>query len=95
MSGCDTELLCMGCGGHQVVSFGDCLRTGWPSCCEQTMTLVETTADIVACVDDLVQLDRCLMCGCSDEEACPGGCFWVAPGLCSACAVMPVRAMQI
>ena len=28
---------------------------------------------------------RCLVCGCSDERACPGGCMWVEPGLCSAC----------
>lgn len=27
----------------------------------------------------------CMVCGCSDECACPGGCSWVAPGLCSAC----------
>jgi hypothetical protein len=33
---------------------------------------------------------RCLRCGCTDEQACPGGCAW-APGpmdgdLCSRCA---------
>lgn len=28
----------------------------------------------------------CRGCGCTDEFACPGGCFWIAPGLCSACA---------
>jgi len=30
--------------------------------------------------------DECEICGCTEEEACPGGCWWVAPGLCSACA---------
>lgn len=30
--------------------------------------------------------DVCVVCGCSDTRACPGGCFWVAPGLCSRCA---------
>jgi len=28
----------------------------------------------------------CSVCGCTDDKACPGGCFWVKPGLCSACA---------
>lgn len=30
--------------------------------------------------------DACARCGCTDEEACPDGCFWVAPRLCSTCA---------
>jgi hypothetical protein len=29
--------------------------------------------------------DSCAICGCTDDHACPEGCFWVAPGLCSAC----------
>jgi hypothetical protein len=28
---------------------------------------------------------NCRQCGCWDEHACPGGCYWVEPGLCSAC----------
>ncbi|MEN6537813.1 MAG: hypothetical protein ABFD89_29445 [Bryobacteraceae bacterium] len=28
----------------------------------------------------------CRVCGCSDTRACPGGCYWAAPGLCSKCA---------
>ena len=28
---------------------------------------------------------RCRECGCSDFRACPGGCWWVEPDLCSAC----------
>lgn len=27
----------------------------------------------------------CAFCGCSDTSACPGGCYWVEPGLCSQC----------
>lgn len=30
---------------------------------------------------------KCRVCGCSDFHACPGGCFWVEPDLCSACQV--------
>jgi len=28
---------------------------------------------------------RCRICGCTQERACEGGCYWVAPDLCSAC----------
>ena len=27
----------------------------------------------------------CRRCGCTDDRACPGGCAWVAPNLCSRC----------
>lgn len=27
----------------------------------------------------------CRVCGCTDGRACPGGCYWVEPDLCSAC----------
>ena len=28
---------------------------------------------------------HCIRCGCCAHRACEGGCFWVAPTLCSAC----------
>ncbi|MBI1353252.1 MAG: hypothetical protein GC160_02820 [Acidobacteria bacterium] len=28
----------------------------------------------------------CRKCGCTDDCACPGGCWWVGEDLCSACA---------
>lgn len=28
---------------------------------------------------------RCRHCGCTDLQACPGGCWWVGPDECSAC----------
>ena len=28
----------------------------------------------------------CRECGCAEFDACPGGCHWVADGLCSSCA---------
>ncbi len=27
----------------------------------------------------------CIKCGCTNEKACPGGCYWVEPNKCSAC----------
>lgn len=29
---------------------------------------------------------RCAECGCVEERACEGGCYWVSPTLCSGCA---------
>lgn len=28
---------------------------------------------------------KCRECGCTEDRACPGGCHWAEPGLCSAC----------
>jgi len=28
---------------------------------------------------------KCTGCGCTETNACPGGCWWVKPGLCSTC----------
>lgn len=28
---------------------------------------------------------KCLFCGCTDDHACPGGCSWVEPNVCSRC----------
>lgn len=27
----------------------------------------------------------CIGCGCTDDRACPGGCSWAQPGICSQC----------
>lgn len=27
----------------------------------------------------------CQACGCTNDRACPGGCYWVEPNKCSAC----------
>lgn len=28
---------------------------------------------------------KCQFCGCTDTNACPGGCYWQAPEICSQC----------
>jgi hypothetical protein len=28
---------------------------------------------------------KCRICGCTDDQACPGGCYWVDDDLCSRC----------
>ncbi len=27
----------------------------------------------------------CRVCGCTQDNACPGGCYWIAEDLCSMC----------
>ncbi len=37
-----------------------------------------------------MRLERaCRSCGCTEHNACPGGCWWVEEDLCSACAELP------
>ncbi len=34
---------------------------------------------------------KCRACGCTDDHACPGGCYWIEEDLCSACAEENVK----
>lgn len=34
---------------------------------------------------------RCRVCGCTDAEACPLGCWWVEVDLCSSCVGAAVK----
>lgn len=36
--------------------------------------------------EPLFDEQKCRVCGCTDDYACPGGCYWVEPDLCSKCA---------
>lgn len=36
---------------------------------------------------DLLDVQRCRICGCTEDHACADGCSWVRPDLCSACEV--------
>lgn len=36
--------------------------------------------------EQLFDVDTCRMCGCTDDHACEGGCYWVEEDLCSQCA---------
>ncbi len=54
------------------------------------MSSRDVELELEAVDDELLELDappvRCRGCGCDDDHACPGGCRWVEPDLCSACA---------
>jgi hypothetical protein len=32
----------------------------------------------------------CRICGCTNGESCPGGCWWKEPDLCSSCDGEPI-----
>lgn len=41
-------------------------------------------------LDDIAEIEderKCRVCGCTWNNACEGGCYWVEDDLCSKCAV--------
>lgn len=38
---------------------------------------------ILTYVSIAIRDGRCVLCGCTDLQACPGGCSWVIEGVCS------------
>lgn len=44
-----------------------------------TLAHIRVAREVLEC------LDECLICGCTDLEACSDGCYWVEPGICSTC----------
>jgi hypothetical protein len=47
---------------------------------------VDSYLDVPVNADrDFYENMACRVCGCSELDACPGGCSWVGPGICSAC----------
>lgn len=59
------------------------------ACLSQYDTWPEALARLSSWVIDVVA--TCRECGCTDDYACEGGCYWVEPDLCSACAEMAVE----
>lgn len=49
--------------------------------------IVLRAACILFCIDPDTILDgqACRVCGCTQNNACEGGCYWVEPDLCSEC----------
>lgn len=41
------------------------------------------------------KVPTCRVCGCTDEDACEGGCYWVEKDLCSACVETAGRVRSI
>jgi hypothetical protein len=57
--------------------------------------LAPTLDESLAQIEDLCVLfdgDACRLCGCTQEMACEGGCWWVEADLCSECATPAQKA---
>lgn len=53
---------------------------------------VERAAEALASVSGVsleLLVRTCRVCGCTDAEACPGGCSWAEADLCSTCPRVP------
>jgi hypothetical protein len=57
---------------------------------EESFAAIEDPDELAAAAAewDAIQADHptCRVCGCTDDKACEGGCYWVAPCLCSKCS---------
>jgi ribosome modulation factor len=58
--------------------------------CGSTVIAGEVRAEVGHC--PVCQTKVCIYCGCTDQRACPGGCCWIAPGVCSS---HPERQMAV
>lgn len=60
----------------------------WQIGMPQREHLIETQRQAFAAAAEVQApaLQRCRACGCTWTNACEGGCHWVEPDLCSACA---------
>lgn len=53
--------------------------------CAYAWNFFGNTAEALEWVNELKPCAACRICGCTETNACPGGCWWVEPDLCSAC----------
>ncbi len=50
---------------------------------DELVQLAAVALQWIECID---RRPACRVCGCTDDNACLGGCWWIEPDLCSACA---------
>ena len=55
MHGYDTLVQCKKCGKKQYLNFINGLKNGWDKCCGETMIIIKTTANIDACIGEIVK----------------------------------------
>ena len=64
------------------IQFGDIVMT-----LPKSIEAISTARDLLDMLEEsIVSKWVCKHCGCTENTPCPGGCFWVAPNLCSRCA---------
>ena len=80
--------------GYNADHMADCRRTLAISCSSNKKgiaakrELVEKFFPVVE-EEPLFDEQKCRVCGCTDNNACEGGCYWVEHDLCSSCADVP------
>jgi hypothetical protein len=57
----------------------------WVADTAKLLVAVEIFAKENACLDMDTSSWVCRVCGCTDDHACAGGCWWVEENLCSTC----------
>jgi len=89
------EIICEGAPGEPFPSFLILGGTGMADCAVLHDPLFVADAfarcepsDVAGMTSELIIPGRCTRCGCTEERACQGGCYWVDPDrtLCSRCA---------
>ncbi|BBB91040.1 MAG TPA: hypothetical protein PKA28_10735 [Methylomusa anaerophila] len=56
------------------------------------MFICTDTQDLLSKLAELKNdIRRCRVCGCTDDNACLGGCYWVEEDLCSKCVSVSER----
>ncbi len=66
---------CTKCGKTGVVN-----ATGWCMVC-----IAKLIPKLKFPVRPRPRIRKCRVCGCTEDHACEGGCYWVELDLCSAC----------
>ncbi len=52
---------------------------------ETPATVPDEISDALEVAEEVPEEAVCRVCGCTDNHACPDGCYWVEPDLCSQC----------
>jgi len=74
-----TGYACTGCGSVVPAAEDGGLPQGW-------VKKEFPERSFFLCPECQEDVQICRVCGCSNEDPCEGGCYWVEEDLCSACA---------
>lgn len=93
---CDICVLVLPCGRSAHLEAGWAVGAGKPmvillTCDMEPELMYGMASNLCTDVNDLLEtvksiaasIRRCRVCGCTDDNACPGGCYWVEDDLCS------------
>lgn len=68
--------------GQEMIRVAD-LRTGLDAIFAELEMSINAAGQIAT--SQTREVRSCVGCGCTDLQACEGGCYWVGPNLCSRC----------